>query len=112
MNTQSNKQPAGFAQNSGNQNKEIKGIMVFYIDVGMLPPFKAEAYIDRYKDKLKQDGLIDQLRSQGYETLWVPVRPNSTTRIEMVPLSPDCMPMVTHQLDPDFLNETEEDEDQ
>lgn len=93
-----------------NCSQEMKGMLVFYQDVGQLPPFKAEAFIERVKDRFREDGLLQKLKANGYEIMFLPVRPNSQTRVEMVPMSPGCMPMVTHQLDLDFLTEMEEEE--
>jgi hypothetical protein len=99
-------------QGSCTANTEIKGMLVFYIDVGQLPPFKAEAFVERWKDNCSRDGFFEKLKAQGYEMIFIPVRPNSQTRVEMVPLSKDCMPMITHHLDPDFLTEVEDEGDE
>lgn len=73
----------------------IKGILTFYIDVGNLDPFKADALLDHMKDNFdKQDNLTERLRQQGYECIWIPVRPNSQTRIELTNLSTEAPPPV------------------
>lgn len=69
----------------------IKGLLVFYIDIGTMPPYKAEAYIDRWKDGFRAS---EKLKEQGYEILWVPVRANSLTKIEMIPFAEGCMPVM------------------
>lgn len=70
---------------------------VFYIDVGQLPPFKAEAFLDRVKDQFRKRKIANG-RSEGAnqvderwqppaqdEDYWLPTRPNSNTRIETLP---------------------------
>jgi hypothetical protein len=68
---------------------KIKNLLVFHIDVGQLPPFKAEAFIERLKDSFNTDGIVDRLREQGHEILWLPCRPNSSTHVELVQLAAD-----------------------
>jgi intein/homing endonuclease len=72
---------------------------VFYIDVGQLPPFKAEAFLDRVKDQFRKRKIASnkggapganaveerwQPPAQD-EDYWLPTRPNSNTRIETLP---------------------------
>lgn len=70
---------------------------VFYIDVGQLPPFKAEAFLDRIKDQFRKRKIASN-RNTGAnqvderwqppsqdEDFWLPTRPNSNTRIETLP---------------------------
>ena len=72
---------------------------VFYIDVAQLPPFKAEAFIDRMKDQFKKkkvatnkgggtgvSAIEERWHSQpADEDFWIPIRPNSNTRVETLP---------------------------
>lgn len=70
---------------------------VFYIDVGQLPPFKAEAFIDRLKDQFRKrktttnQGIGANSVEERYqppavdEDIWMPVRPNSQTKIDTLP---------------------------
>jgi len=72
---------------------------VFYIDVGQLPPFKAEAFIDRLKDQFRKkkvhtnqgggagaSGVEERWHAPSQdEDYWLPVRPNSNTKIETLP---------------------------
>jgi hypothetical protein len=74
---------------------------VFYIDVGTLPPFKAEAFIERLKDQFRKKKVSHgQGTAGGYnpnavdekyhapavdEDFWLPIRPNSNTKIETLP---------------------------
>jgi hypothetical protein len=72
---------------------------VFYIDVGQLPGFKAEAFIERMKDQFRKRKI--SLNQNGFsgsssveeryqppaveEDYWIPTRPNSNTRIDTLP---------------------------
>ncbi len=71
---------------------------VFYVDVGQLPPFKAEAFIDRLKDQFRKRKIASGRGASGAsaveerwqppaqdEDFWLPIRPNSNTRIETLP---------------------------
>lgn len=72
---------------------------VFYIDVGQLPPFKAEAFLDRVKDQFRKRKIASNKGSAPGanaveerwqppaqdEDYWLPTRPNSNTRIETLP---------------------------
>jgi len=79
-------------------NKKIKGILVFYVDVGQLPPYKAEAFVERMKDQLNKNDFFERLKKQNYEVLLFPVRPNSRTCIDMVPIEPGCIPVINETL--------------
>lgn len=73
---------------------------VFYIDVGTLPPNKAEAFIERLKDQLRKKKMYTNRGNQpngassveerwhapsADEDYWLPIRPNGNTRIETLP---------------------------
>lgn len=72
---------------------------VFYIDVGQLPPFKAEAFMERLKDQFRKKKVVRNNNTQSGasaveerwhppaqdEDYWLPLRPNSNTRIETLP---------------------------
>ena len=72
---------------------------VFYIDVGQLPGFKAEAFIERMKDQFRKRKISLNRGNQGgassideryqppavEEDFWIPTRPNSNTKIETLP---------------------------
>ena len=67
---------------------------VFYIDIGQLPPNKAEGVIERFRDKLKKKkiynrrtGAIDERYNPwaADEDFWLPTRPESNTRIDTLP---------------------------
>ena len=71
---------------------------VFYIDVGQLPPFKAEAFVERIKDQFRKRKIFNNKNANGAssveerwqppaqdEDLWMPTRPNSNSRIETLP---------------------------
>ena len=59
-------------------NKEATGILVFYVNVGNLPAFKAEAFIDRLRDKFK----LQEIKKM-YEVIYIPVR-DQETRVEFI----------------------------
>ena len=72
---------------------------VFYIDVGQLPPFKAEAFMDRVKDQFRKKKVATRKAGgsganaveerwhapAADEDYWLPIRPNSNTRIDTLP---------------------------
>jgi intein/homing endonuclease len=72
---------------------------VFYIDVGQLPPHKAEAFVERMKSQFRKKKISSNRPGvQGAnsveeryhapavdEDYWLPVRPNANTRIETLP---------------------------
>ncbi len=71
---------------------------VFYIDLGQLPSFKAEAFMDRMKDQFKKKKVVSGRGGTGAsaveeryhtpsqdEDIWIPIRQNSNTRVETLP---------------------------
>lgn len=72
---------------------------VFYIDVGQLPPFKAEAFVEKLKDQFRKKKIsTNRPGMQGAnsveeryhapavdEDYWLPIRPNSNTKIDTLP---------------------------
>lgn len=71
---------------------------VFYIDVGQLPPFKAEAFVERMKDQFRKKktgrqggpnnaNVVEERWSApaADEDYWLPIRPQANTRIETLP---------------------------
>lgn len=71
---------------------------VFYVDVGQLPPFKADAFMERLKDQFRKRKVTSNTGTPGAnqveerwmppaqdEDYWLPIRPNSNTRIETLP---------------------------
>ena len=59
-------------------NVDAKGILVFYVNVGQLPPFKAEAFIERMKDTFK----LKEIKKLS-EVVYIPVR-DQETRVEYI----------------------------
>lgn len=74
--------------------------LVFYIEVANLPSHKAEAFIERLKDQFRKKKVASMKSafSEGASTVeerwhavaadenyWLPIRPNSNTRIETLP---------------------------
>ena len=104
------------------ETTQAKGILVFYVSVGMLPPFKAEAYLERLKDqyllKSGKNSLASQL-PQDITTVFIPVRPPQETKIDYIPLdlaskdALDRLKAITAEMT-EFLNENfvEEDDDE
>ena len=70
---------------------------VFYIDIGQLTSFKAEAFVDRIKDQFRKkkvsrgtgagaSAVEEKWHAPAQdEDYWLPIRPNSNTRIETLP---------------------------
>lgn len=72
---------------------------VFYIDVGQLPPFKAEAFIEKMKDQFRKKKMSSNRPGMSGpnsveekyhapavdEDYWIPTRPNTNTKIETLP---------------------------
>ena len=71
---------------------------VFYIDVGQLAPFRAETFMERIKDQFRKKKVTTGKGGGGAnaveerwhapaadEDYWLPIRPNSNTRIETLP---------------------------
>ena len=72
---------------------------VFYIDVGQLPPFKAEAFVEKMKDQFRKKKISSNRPGMSGpnsveeryhapavdEDYWLPIRPNSNTKIETLP---------------------------
>lgn len=71
---------------------------VFYIDVGQLPSYRAETFMSRMQDLLRKKKVTSSRGGEGAsamderfspasadEDFWIPVRPNSNTRIETLP---------------------------
>ena len=72
---------------------------VFYVDTFQLPPYKAEAFVERMKDQFKKKKVATRRNGlsgassveerwhppAADEDYWIPVRPNSNTRVETLP---------------------------
>jgi hypothetical protein len=73
---------------------------VFYIDVGTLPPYKAEAFVERLKDQFRKKKVSSRTATSttgasaveerwharaADEDYWLPIRPNANTRIDTLP---------------------------
>jgi hypothetical protein len=65
------------------QEEYIQGCLIFYIDVGQLPPFKAEAFVERMKDQLNDRGGLTRIKKHQ-EVFFVPVRNGKGTRVEYI----------------------------
>jgi len=60
----------------GEQNY-CRGLLVYTVDVGQMPPLKAEAYISRLKEQHKE--LNDRLRRSNIESIYIASRTHGTT---------------------------------
>lgn len=72
---------------------------VFYIDVQQLPPYKAEAFVERMKDQFRKKKVASGRGTlpgastveerwhapAADEDFWIPIRPNANTRVETLP---------------------------
>jgi hypothetical protein len=71
---------------------------VFYIDVQQMAHYRAEAFIERMKDQFKKKKIPRSVGLEGAsaveerwhapsadEDYWIPIRPNSNTRVETLP---------------------------
>lgn len=71
---------------------------VFYIDTMQLPPYKAEAFIERMKDQFKKKKVAGRTGLPGAsgveerwhapaadEDYWIPIKQNTNTRVETLP---------------------------
>lgn len=71
---------------------------VFYIDTQNLPPYKAEAFVERMKAQLKKTKITQRAGAGGAssieerwhlppadEDFWIPIRANVNTRVETLP---------------------------
>lgn len=61
----------------------LKGIVMFRVDVGQLPPFNADAYMTKFKEENAE--LIKKLTEQSYATVFLKNR-SGLTSIELCPL--------------------------
>ena len=64
----------------------MKGLLIFYINVGNLPSKKALTYVDEHKKICNVDGVIDAMKEQGFSCMWLPDRTGST-RVEFIALN-------------------------
>jgi len=66
------------------EKRKLEGFIVFFVNVGVLPSFKAEAFIDRLKDQWKK-GESNSLIA-NWQTMWIPTR-TQETHAEFYPLN-------------------------
>jgi hypothetical protein len=58
---------------------KLEGFIVFHVNVGSLPPYKAEAFIERLKERWKKDkenGKGELIAN--WQTIWIPTRTQDT----------------------------------
>lgn len=65
----------------------IRNLIVFYVDIGQLPPDKAEAFAGNLERIFNEKyGLSEKLEKQGTLVMWMPVRPGSSSHVEVIPI--------------------------
>lgn len=67
------------------ESKKTRGFICLTLNVGQLPPFKAEVFVDKMRDQWIKNGLRKSL--EDWELLVMPVRPPQETKIEVFDLS-------------------------
>lgn len=70
----------GGTANAARTPQSMQGIVVYTLNVGSLPPYKAEAFIERLKDKLSKEKNI---WGDGWGFVIQPVRPPQKTKVEI-----------------------------
>ncbi len=70
----------------------MKSLVIFYIDVGQLSPEKAEDYVNRLQEKYKEQ--IEKMKQSGTEPIWLPIRGDSQTRVEVIPVGGESLDKV------------------
>jgi hypothetical protein len=68
--------------NTVENQRIVEGLLIFYINLGNLPPFKAEAHMDRIKESLDMTNVIKRFK-KVCEVIWIPVSDGST-RVEYI----------------------------
>ena len=63
-----------------------KSLLVFYVSVGNLPPYKAEEYLSRCRESFLQESDYWKL-DEDVGTLFIPVRPPQETRVDYLPMT-------------------------
>jgi len=60
----------------------LEGLLIFYVEVGQLPTEKAEAFVERMKDRVFKE-LNDRLPNT-WKTIWLPTREQGGTTVEAI----------------------------
>lgn len=71
--------PTSYEKGCPPDEGRLQGILCFYINVGQLPPLKAEAFIERVKAGMDLSRLKKQV-----EVFFLPVR-EGRTKVEYIP---------------------------
>lgn len=71
-----------------NEQVTSKGVLVVYLNVGMLPPYKAELFIERAKDQFTKSMETAKCAPLPNDVSFVflPVRPPQETKVDYLPL--------------------------
>ncbi len=63
---------------------KIRGFLVFTVNIGHLPPFKAEAFMERLRDQAMRDH-----KDPEWQIIMIPVRPPQETKFEVIVIDRD-----------------------
>lgn len=66
-----------------NNASKVKKVIVYYVDVGQLSQADVYEFIDRVK---QENCIIEEKLKDSCVFMYVPVRPNSSTRVETMNL--------------------------
>lgn len=61
--------------------KTVKGLIVIYVNIGNLPPFKGEAYVRRFEEQIVPN--LERSLNE-YDLIIIPIR-HEETRVEYIP---------------------------
>lgn len=70
-------------------------VMVFYINVGQMPPYQAEAFLKRIKDQFLQCNNDIWKLPDDVGTLFIPVRPPQECRVDYIPMTGASVEAIT-----------------
>lgn len=63
--------------------RKIKGVIVFYWNVGTIPTKEIEPFFENLKSKIVD--VTNDLKASDYDVVWIPNR-GGLNRIELLPL--------------------------
>ena len=86
MYKQNSEWDAGYDEAKKEAPGSVRGCLVFYIDVGSLPPFKAEAFVEKMKEQLNDRDGLKRIK-KDHEVFFVPVRNGNGTRVRYIPFA-------------------------
>ena len=63
---------------------KLKGFLVFTVNVGGMPPYKAEAFLERLKER-----MVKQRHDPDWQIVMLPVRPPQESKFEVIVVDGD-----------------------